>query len=297
MALFVASLVVPVFIGTRRVHPTPKDEGVIQRGIQSVRESTFQGQSVLFLVPSEHSTADDTWGERELPFAAAIVPSNGYRHDSRLLTNDLIVTSPYWMVSFNTLIYETLWFMVDRKCINMVIHMTLPRLIDFLSPSEEAVCLHEAGHAFAALVVEVSPASMEIYPGPPPFGRNSIPLSTGSARRMMACGGYAVELNLFNSGRLVDANGELITQQQFIQQAIGQNGARDKTIFFEEDRADQNGVWPGEDDQKFMANGSGLADLICMPCVEALAEALLNDRKLERDQIVAIGKRFLPNVQ
>ena len=46
---------------------------------------------------------------------------------------------------------------------------TIPQFIDYVTPSEVAICLHEAGHAAAALLVGVAPALVELTKDPGGF--------------------------------------------------------------------------------------------------------------------------------
>lgn len=171
----------------------------------------------------------------------------------------------------------------------------IPHLIDFETPSDEAICLHEAGHACAALAVGLVPEFIEFVDDEGSTGRarNRIPVGDPQQRRVVACAAYAVEYNLFRAGRLTDASGAAIDEKNFIHHAIGQNAALDKQKFFGTNREQANGCWPEADDRAFMVAGQGVATAIPMECVEALAEALLNEHRLERDRIVEIGARFL----
>ncbi len=177
----------------------------------------------------------------------------------------------------------------------MVSAKKIPWLIDFVTPSAEAICLHEGGHACAALVVGLTPELVEIadQPGASGLARNSIPVGDDRQRRSVACAAFAVEYKLFKADRLTDASGTVIDEKTFIQQAIGQNAALDKQKFFGANRVQSNGCWPASDDEAFMAAGQNLATIIPMTCVKAIAEALLNERRLERNRIVEIGMQFL----
>ena len=69
--------------------------------------------------------------------------------------------------------------------------------IEFGSQSETATCLHEAGHACVALVVGADLSFVELNDDPllPGLARNRIQTQTQQQRRLISCGGYAVEYN------------------------------------------------------------------------------------------------------
>lgn len=169
--------------------------------------------------------------------------------------------------------------------------------IDFISPSEEAISLHEAAHACVALIVGITPDCIEFIDdtSSPGHARNSIPVGDQKQRRLIACAAYAVEYNLYISGRLTKGDGELIDEKTFIQIAVAQNASMDKEIFFDENREGDNGCWPSEDDEAFMKMGQSLAPHIPMDAVFALAEAMLNERHLDSDRILEVTEPHLPN--
>ena len=155
--------------------------------------------------------------------------------------------------------------------------------------------MHEAGHVCAALMCGCHPGQMEIIDGPPPYGRSSISRAqNAAAQQVIACAGYAVEVWLFKSGRVVDASGQKLTEQQFIHASVGQHAALDKVAFFGEDRERPDKTWPCEDDRTFMALGENLVQQLPMACVESLATALLNERRLSGARILEIARPLLP---
>jgi len=168
-------------------------------------------------------------------------------------------------------------------------------LIDFVTPSEEAICLHEAGHACAAFMVGLTPELIEFLDDKGSNGRarSRIPVGNCEERRMVACAAFAVEYNLYRAERLTDASGVAINEGTFIHHAVAQNAALDKQSFFADNREQPDGCWPKADDEAFMEAGQCIAKKIPMECVEALAEALLNERRLEGDRITEICCRFL----
>jgi hypothetical protein len=171
----------------------------------------------------------------------------------------------------------------------------IPNLIDFVTPSEEADSLHEAGHACAALVVGLTPAFIEFSNDPNSLGRARSRLPRGSQleRRIVACAAFAVEYHLYKSKRLVDASGAPIDERTFIQTALGQNASEDKKNFFDDDLG-QLGSWPKAYDKAFANEGIKLADSLPMNCVFALAEGLLNERRLDCPRIIQIAAQHLP---
>jgi hypothetical protein len=171
----------------------------------------------------------------------------------------------------------------------------IPHLIDFATPSDEAICLHEAGHASAALVIGLIPEFIEFGDdeGSKGRARNRIPVGDRQQRRLVASAAYAVEYNLFRAGRLTNAAGGAIDEKTFIHLAIGQNAAFDKVQFFGEDRERSDKTWPADDDRAFMTAGQQLAGSLPMGLVIDLAEAMLNERHVERARLLGIAAPFL----
>ena len=171
----------------------------------------------------------------------------------------------------------------------------IPHLIDFETPCDEAICLHEAGHACAALVVGHIPEFIEFVDddGLQGRARNCMPVGDPQQRRLVACAAYAVEYNLYMAGRLTNAAGVVIDERTFIHLAIGNNAALDKTKFFGEDREGSDKTWPADDDRAFMTAGHQLSGRLPIDPVVALAEAMLNERRLERARLLEIAAPFL----
>jgi hypothetical protein len=170
----------------------------------------------------------------------------------------------------------------------------ISHLIDFETPSDEAICLHEAGHACAALVVGLIPEFIGfVHDGAQGRARNRMPVGDPQQRRVVACAAYAVEYNLYRAGRLTNAAGVVIDEQTFIHLAIGNNAALDKIKFFGEDREGPDKTWPASDDRAFMTAGHQLAGSLPMDLAVALAEAMLNERRVERARLLEIAAPFL----
>ena len=173
----------------------------------------------------------------------------------------------------------------------------IPYLIDYVTPSDAAICLHEAGHATAALVVGLAPSLIEIVennPGSPGLARSRIPQGTQQERRIIACAALAVEFQLYEAGRLVDGFGAQIDEATFIRIAVGNNAALDKILYFGADHADENGVWPKANDEAFIASARGLSTVLPMALIKELAETLLTERQLDCPRVIEIGAKHLP---
>lgn len=173
---------------------------------------------------------------------------------------------------------------------------TIPRLIDYVSPSEAAICMHEAGHAAGALMVGVAPAFIEFVEDPTSVGlaRNRIPFRTQSERKTIGCAAFAVEYKLFREGRLTDIKGEVISESQFIQISLGTNAHEDKVLFFGANHEQKNLNWPKAYDEAFKNRGIEIASSISMHLVTEIAQALLTERYLSCTRIVEIGAKHLP---
>ena len=168
--------------------------------------------------------------------------------------------------------------------------------IDFITPSDTAKCLHEAGHAYACLHVGIVPKFMELIDDPSSLGtaRVSASVPQPELRRLVACGALAVELNLHKAGRIVDTSGVPLTDKQFIDVALGNNAAMDKIMYFGRDFEQANKRWPKQMDEAFLSLAKALAEEISMPCVFDLATALLNERFVSGDRLMEIAGPYLP---
>lgn len=89
---------------------------------------------------------------------------------------------------------------------------SIPQLVVASPPSEELICLHEAGHVMVSLDCGVVPDLLEMLPGSLAGARVRTP-PTGNNRQVISLGGFAAELNLFLAGRLVDEQGDRITEK------------------------------------------------------------------------------------
>jgi hypothetical protein len=175
--------------------------------------------------------------------------------------------------------------------------LTIPRLIDFETPSEAAISMHEAGHAVAALMAGVVPAFVEItgdasLPGP---ARNRILTTSQAEREAIACGAFAVEYWLFRDNRLVNAADEPVPERRFVQIALGSNAHEDKIRFFGANLEQPDGTWPEYCDRAFMNRGIELSSQLIKPLVTELAEALIIERRLECRRIIEIGAKHMPD--
>ena len=81
---------------------------------------------------------------------------------------------------------------------------TIPPRIDYETPSEAAICLHEAGHSTAALMVGLAQELSELIDDAESRGlaRSRIPMGTQEQRETIACAAFAVEYRLFRENRL-----------------------------------------------------------------------------------------------
>lgn len=174
----------------------------------------------------------------------------------------------------------------------------IPQLIDIETPSEAAICLHEAGHATFALMVGVAPTLVELtddasLPGP---ARNRIFVRSQAQREPIACGAFVVEYQLFLASRLTTAKGALIAEKRFLQIALGSIAHADKVRYFGANHEQANGQWPRPYDLTFMNHAIALSPLLVMPLVTEFAEALLVERRLDCPRIIGIGAKHLPSV-
>jgi len=140
------------------------------------------------------------------------------------------------------------------------------------------------------------PAFIEFLddPASPGIARNRIVVLAQQDRRIVASGAYAVEYALHRAGRLTNRTGEPLSDKEFIQIAIAGNAAMDKQMFFNGAFEKPNGCWPPEMDETFMNFGAALANTLPMECVFAIAEAMINERRLDCQRLIEIATPYLP---
>ena len=82
---------------------------------------------------------------------------------------------------------------------------------------EHYICLHEAGHAAATYLSGGHVELMELISGPHSTGKARVTAyRPNDKRKIIACGGFAVEYLLFVDKRIVDEGGQLIKEKSFI---------------------------------------------------------------------------------
>jgi len=162
---------------------------------------------------------------------------------------------------------------------------TIPRLIAY--NTEELACLHEAGHAVAAVLAGAKVVEIELYPDEKrPYGRTRVDRNDFQ-RPKIAIGGFAVERRLWEDDRLVDTAGKLLSEKAMLD-AASRNADDDRVSYFAGDYRKPDGYWPKEMDLEFMMAGRDLGQRLDMKLVERLAAALLNERKLDSARIEAL---------
>jgi hypothetical protein len=103
-------------------------------------------------------------------------------------------------------------------------------------------CFHEAGHIEIALLSGAKVTFAEV----PLVGdaRTSVTHKPDlSTKKPIACGGYSVELILFEQGKLVGANRIAMAEVAFQQQAMG-HARLDKFPFYLTKNRGADGIWP-----------------------------------------------------
>lgn len=154
--------------------------------------------------------------------------------------------------------------------------------------SQELACLHEAGHAEAALSAGAQVVEMELYRESPRSWGRTRTHRTEEQRQPIALGGFAVEYRLFRAGRLVKQSGEAPTEAEFISYSMD-NAIDDRVAFFGKDSAGPDGLWPSDLDRKFMSYAIGYAERsMRFELVERIAHALLAAGKLDEASISSI---------
>jgi hypothetical protein len=103
-------------------------------------------------------------------------------------------------------------------------------------------CFHEAGHIEIALLsgAKVTSSKVPLVGNPHTSVTHKPDLST---KKPIACGGYSVELILFEQRRLVDADGSPLSKEAFQEQAAA-NARLDKFPFYLTKNRGADGIWP-----------------------------------------------------
>ncbi len=126
---------------------------------------------------------------------------------------------------------------------NRLKNLHLREIMKITVGSDLHKCFHEAGHIETAYLYGATVASA--YIDADGNGRTAVrhkpDLSTKSP---VACGGFAVELILFEGSWLVDGSGHPLSSTQFVLQAM--NNARvDKRPYYLKHPMDESGIYPG----------------------------------------------------
>jgi len=153
--------------------------------------------------------------------------------------------------------------------------------------SLEHACVHEAGHVMAALNAGANVVEVEIYPGPPPYGR-TLTDRTDAQRRDIAVGGFGIERRLWEQNDLALEDGSFANEKQMLDKS-SDNAARDKVSFFQRDFA-RDGVWPHDLDLEFMKHGQKVGRTFDLDAVLAIASALASEKYLDGSQVLDILK-------
>lgn len=151
------------------------------------------------------------------------------------------------------------------------------------------VCLHEAGHA-AATYLEGGTVEfvqlMQTQNGR--FGgRTRTQRPETADRKAIASAGFAIEYLLFKAGRVVSADGNLVTEKAFIDAALN-NATEDRISFFGSDHMQEDGTWPATMDSDYMNYGIRRVAPLLQPMLTNLqkfATALEVESRLERARI------------
>ena len=152
------------------------------------------------------------------------------------------------------------------------------------------ICLHEAGHAVVTYLAGGHVELMELISVPHSKGKARVTAyRPDDKRKIIACGGFAVEYRLYTTGRISDEDGQAITEEFFIHTSMN-NASEDKIAYFGSNLRDETGRWPEEEDREFMGVGAALASkLTCyFPQIERLAQALAATRRLDRGDVERI---------
>jgi hypothetical protein len=151
--------------------------------------------------------------------------------------------------------------------------MAKAEMIVFGSP--EYACLHEAGHAEAALRQGARAIEMHLYRDPERcWGRTRVERREDQASEI-AVGGFGVEYRLFRQGRLLQQDGTAPTEVEFIDRAY-KNAAEDFPAFWRSTQIPGAGLTDRDRDWIFMNEAIRLATHVMrLDRVERIAAALL----------------------
>ncbi|HMH29067.1 MAG TPA: hypothetical protein VK580_10805 [Steroidobacteraceae bacterium] len=105
-------------------------------------------------------------------------------------------------------------------------------------------CLHEAGHVVAAYAAgdSVEFVDMDSNPQGAHTRVNRANRDNFSAKKLIACGGFAVEYVLFKRKLVTNPSGQLMTPQEFMQSSMD-NARIDKKMFCDAYIAEDGARW------------------------------------------------------
>lgn len=162
--------------------------------------------------------------------------------------------------------------------------MTFPKLVGVMTPA--LVCFHEAGHVATALAVGATVKRVELLPGSPPYAKTTVERTDPQAV-FIACGGAAAEYYLFDTKHLVDGQGKTADAALFLSEAR-QNAAQDVKSF--SDALTRLGSPPHSPiDDLIGTAGAKVRPRLNFTRVERIAEALLQNRVLDSDEIESLA--------
>ncbi|MEP6966821.1 MAG: hypothetical protein ABI906_01965 [Pseudomonadota bacterium] len=150
-------------------------------------------------------------------------------------------------------------------------------------------CLHEAGHVVAALN-----AGLRVFDtccrriGGELAGRTSV-LKSKQERRLVALGGFAAELLLWQNGRLTWFDGVRPTQAEMIQ-GVARSCEDDRVAYFGRDLRNPDRRWPTELTQSFHAGALQLACTLDDSRLEAVGGVLLARGSLREEAVVRLAR-------
>lgn len=154
----------------------------------------------------------------------------------------------------------------------------------------ELVCIHEAGHAAAAIAVGASIAEIVIYEQNGAFHARTRVDRDDDQAKLIVLGGFAAELKFFKAGRLRNIDRTMTTNEQFLDRAL--DHAREDLLqfvrlYFGYRLSDAQQVSPSMK-QHFAVYAEALAESdLPIDAVERIAVALRDRRDLKGADIVA----------
>lgn len=152
----------------------------------------------------------------------------------------------------------------------------------------ELACLHEAGHVAAAFAARAHVVRAEIdLNARAPGGRTRV-RHTMAQRQTISLGGFAVELQLWRTGRLRWFDGSWPSEAD-MRRGVGRSSHDDRVKYFGRDLRTPDDRWPAHADDAFFRAADALCAQIDFDLVQRVAGGLFTQLRLREREIALLA--------